>query len=548
MSSLAEQDRTWLVTILRTFRFIQGALEQKNVAVAKLRQLLFGKKTEKDKTPRMDSGMAATQANSTLDKGDQAPPAMGVAAVTQEPSVSVEAQILDQLDPPPEEAEIKPSPPGHGRRPADTWEDAKHIYHCHECYQAGQTCPQCKTGKLYPYDKPSIFARIVGQAPLAVEVHHGERLRCNVCGELFTAPLPKEVNDFPAASPAANAVAAVTKYQAATPFHRFAAVLKNYGLPLPKARLYEMAASVAYDAEPVFNALRLFAAQGELFHNDDTRVLIQSLLQENQAAEKAGIPLKRTGMFTTGIISQVGEIRIFLYFIGRNHAGENLASILAHRLPGLSPPTHVSDRSPSCQADGFLVDDGACLDHARREFKSLNALYPASCGYVVEQLKTVYRADKIAKKKQMTGADRLALHQQVSLPVMARIKLWGETQLNQKMIEPNSPLGGAIRYFLNHYPALTLFTRKIDVPLSNADCEQSLKTPIAVRKMSYFYKTEMGAQVAAILFSLIQTCTYSEKNVFEYFVALQKNAAAVRNHPELWFPWNFRLQLKSSPK
>ncbi len=28
-------------------------------------------------------------------------------------------------------------------------------------------------------------------------------------------------------------------------------------------------------------------------------------------------------------------------------------------------------------------------------------------------------------------------------------------------------------------------------------------------------------------------------NVFEYLTALQKNASQVREHPELWLPWNY---------
>lgn len=70
----------------------------------------------------------------------------------------------------------------------------------------------------------------------------GDRLRCNLCGDLFTAPAPKDVQDFPISTPEANSVAAIIKYQAATPFNRFANVLKGYGTPLPRslfARLRE---------------------------------------------------------------------------------------------------------------------------------------------------------------------------------------------------------------------------------------------------------------------------------------------------------------------
>jgi hypothetical protein len=47
-SLMNERDRKWIIAILETFRFLQAALEQKKVAIYKLKKILFGKKTEKD--------------------------------------------------------------------------------------------------------------------------------------------------------------------------------------------------------------------------------------------------------------------------------------------------------------------------------------------------------------------------------------------------------------------------------------------------------------------------------------------------------------------
>jgi transposase len=550
-SSMAEQDRTWLVSILETFRFLQKMLEQKRVAVHKLKLLLFGPKTEKDKQkpkPALKDPSKAPAATHTAPAElSLTATALTVVPVATAPAIptwsSPEEGILDFLDPRPQ-SEAQPAIPGHGRRPPDSWPNAKPVHHCHDCLVSGQVCPLCKKGRLYDYYKPAVLTRIVGAPPLGVEIHTCDRLRCNACGALFTAPLPQEVQNFPVATPEANAVAVVTKYQAATPFHRFAKVLAGYGTPIPKSRLFDLCASVAVDALPVFTALCKFGAQGELFQNDDTRVKIQSLIQENKTAERAGIELKRKGMQMSSILAQVGEHRIALYFAGRKHAGENLAKILADRMSGLGPPTQVSDRLAANAPLGFEVDDGACLDHLRREFRDLLSFYPSSCRYVLNELKTIYRADHIAKTKKMNSSERLKLHQDVSLPVMQRLKVWGQSQLDQKEVEPNSPLGGAIRYLIKHFKALTLFTRKARVPIANSACEQSLKTPIAIRKLAYFFKTESGAEVACILLSLIQTCTYSGENIFEYLVAIQNHARAVRMTPEQWFPWNFRARLQ----
>ena len=61
--------------------------------------------------------------------------------------------------------------------------------------QSGDPCPECREGKVYRQKEPATLIRIVGQAPLKATVFEMERLRCNACGEVFTASEP------PAAGP-----------------------------------------------------------------------------------------------------------------------------------------------------------------------------------------------------------------------------------------------------------------------------------------------------------------------------------------------------------
>lgn len=56
-------------------------------------------------------------------------------------------------------------------------------------------------------------------------------------------------------------------------------------------------------------------------------------------------------------------------------------------------------------------------------------------------------------------------------------------------MEPNSGLGQAISYLLNHWQKLTLFLEKPGVPLDNNVVERALKKAILHRKNSLFYKT-----------------------------------------------------------
>jgi len=88
----------------------------------------------------------------------------------------------------------------------------------HPQFQSGARCPECQKGKLYPFE-PTQLVRITGQAALSATRYVLEKLRCGLCGMLFTAPLPAGVSTQKYA-PSAVAMLAVVKYQLAVPSNR----------------------------------------------------------------------------------------------------------------------------------------------------------------------------------------------------------------------------------------------------------------------------------------------------------------------------------------
>jgi transposase len=532
--TLLEQDWNWILKILRAYHFFLNTIEHQKISIRKLKTLLFGKKTEKNsKKPNKTS-------TTVPDPG--ALPEVGNPE-TSPPADSTSGNSNNSPENPKPKSDQKPKPPGHGRRGYETW-GVEPIYHSHHL-KPGCPCPKCKTGTLYLYKEPAVWVRFVGQSPLVPEVHELERLRCNPCGALFTATPPGDLQKNPTSTPEARATAAIFKYQAATPFNRMAEIEKNFGYPIPRTRLWEMSRELAESVKPVLFALIEFAAQGQLVQNDDTGVKVLELIKEVKTAEKAGIQLNRTGMFTSVIVSRVGERRVYLFFSSRNHAGENLAKVLKARDPTLPPPTQVCDASSMNTSPGAsIVEIGGCHDHARRNFFAIKESYPKSSGYALGIWELIYKTDAEAKERKLDAEARLLLHQKESAPAMERLYQWCNRMIDEKQVEPNnSYLGDAIQYFLDHYSKLTLFLRKPGIPLSNCECEQALKTPIVVRKMAYFFKTLKGAEVGDLMFSFIATCKSAGVNLFEYLVALQNNEKKLSTASHLWLPWNYQQQL-----
>jgi transposase len=184
-----------------------------------------------------------------------------------------------------------------------------------------------------------------------------------------------------------------------------------------------------------------------------------------------------------------------------------------------------------------------CLAHGRRQFVEIAPNFPAECKHVLETLAEIYRYDEQAREQALSPGDRLRFHQTQSGPVMTELHGWLIAQLDEKCVEPNSGLGRAIRYLLNHWEPLTLFLRQPGAPLDNNICEQALRKAILNRKNALFYKTANGARVGDLFMSFIHTCELCGVNSFDYLTELQRHAAELATNPGDWLPWTYRETL-----
>lgn len=434
----------------------------------------------------------------------------------------------------------EPAPPkGHGRLGAKDFPGARCFFHPHEKLKSGERCPQCQRGNLYAIE-PGTVLRIHGTAPFEAEIHAPEKLRCSTCGTVFTANLPDKLNlDKGRADPRAHALVALLRYGSGMPMYRLEGLQKALGVPLPASTQWDMIEDLANRLYPAYRALLKLSATAVQYHNDDTGVKILEL--KKQIAEEGS---ERTGIYTTGVLAKLGPENdghdISLFFSGNRHAGENLGQVLACRPEELPKPRLMCDALSRNEPDGVSMEVAFCLDHARRQFVDLAVQFPQACRYFLERLGDVYFFD--TQTRTMPDEERLKFHQKNSQPIMDELREWARSQLEKKMVEPNSALGGALKYFLNHYEKLTGFCRVAGAPLSNAIVERLLKRAILHRKNSLFYKTQAGAWVGDVLMSLIETARLSGINVLDYLTVLYERSEALRRHPMAFLPWNYGEQ------
>ncbi len=426
---------------------------------------------------------------------------------------------------------------GHGRRSAREYTGAHWIAVNHPSLQKGQRCPKCQKGSLRLQCHRAVVLRITGSPPISATGWSLEKLRCDSCGALFTAPAPPEAGNSKYDESVAVTVA-LLRYGCGMPHYRLARLQQSLGVPLPESTQWELMEPLSEVALPIFVELQRQAAQSPVLYNDDTSMRILELRRAGSASA-AEIDPQRKGTFTTGIVGSIGEHTVALFMTGWRHAGENLAQVLQHRAKELDPPIQMCDalsRNTCGEFESMLAN---CLGHGRREFVSLANSFPEEVRFVLEQIREVYRADAQAKQLGLTAQERLLHHQTHSQPVMDELHQWMSQQLEEKKVEPNSSLGQAINYMLKHWEPLTLFLRQAGAPLDNNICERALKLAILHRKNSLSYKTLNGARTGDLFMSLIHTCRLSQINPFDYLMAIATHPQQVKVQPEAWLPWNY---------
>jgi hypothetical protein len=268
----------------------------KNASIARLRKMLFGASSEK------------TEAVVGTGMDSETPPSPGEEDRT-EPTEETDSETAPENE--------SPTPPkGHGRNGADAYHGAEKIRVAHQSLQPGDACPDCQKGTVYEMSRPGVLVRITGQAPVEAKVYQLEKLRCHLCGKVFTAQTPEGVGSAKYDATAGSMIA-LLKYGSGMAFNRMQGLQGNLGIPLPASTQWDIVRAQAKRLQPVHAELIRQASGGDVVYNDDTTIKILQLMgkrdkQEVLAEDSPDGEAKkkgRSGLFTSGIVPERGTCR-----------------------------------------------------------------------------------------------------------------------------------------------------------------------------------------------------------------------------------------------
>ena len=560
-SSLKEDTKTILARIITGYLYLIKLLDllfgsdrsQQRKSRKELKEFVDAneKSKKKKKSPdKSDKGNEESRSNENSTSGSNNEESPLESEKSSDDDLSDDDLIALPPDPEPTDNNDSESQNTREKRSNDEFNPSRCCTHNHETLSSGDRCPECGIGKVYPF-REKIIPILVGQPSIEFEQHHFSLLRCNACLKVYEPEVSKEIPCNGKATPSALASGTIMHYFLGVPFSMMSVWQKIHGQYLSPSQIWEDLMSVAMNILlPIYTAMLQSAATANLLYTDDTPLKILSLMKENKInREKKESnkkdPEDRVAMYSSNIIAVLpcGK-EIILYFHGRKYAGENLADILENRLDGDPIPIQMKDASTMNIPHDFEVVEAKCNSHALRKFKDSADTYPEESEFILKRYRAVFKWDEYCRENEFSNEERLKIHIDNSKPLMEKIHSYCKSLLEEHKVEPNSKFGEAVKYFINHYDGLVVFTSHLGAPLDNNESERALKLIIRRRKNSFFFKTLVGAKVAKVIQSVIYTAArYDTNDLMNYLTAIFQNEKHVSQFPEKWMPWNYKESL-----
>ena len=271
-AGLPEETVTVILYGLNLILWLPKLLLEQKITIARLKELLFGKGQRKKRQKAKDK----TAKKNGDDDAEPEPDANRPEETAANDSSLDDAPVSDETDLTLVEAT---SDGRSGRNPHTAYKNAVEHHITIEDLVPGQRCPQDCGGKLYQF-RPSTIIRIKGSQIGCADRYIIEKLRCSLCGEIFSAKSPE---DMGTEKYDASFVAqiGIQKYFMGMPAFRQDCYHSFIELPLPHTTQWMLYEKLAGCVLPVYNQLISIAANHWLLYYDDTPLKIVDKIHSN---------------------------------------------------------------------------------------------------------------------------------------------------------------------------------------------------------------------------------------------------------------------------
>jgi len=387
-----------------------------------------------------------------------------------------------------------------GRKALPSYLPRKEIIH--DLSDAEKTCP-CGCQLTHIGHESSEQLKII---PAKIEVikHVHLKYACLECGDTVKQakhpkqPIPKSI-----ASPGLLAHVLISKYEDHLPLYRQERAFKRIGVDIARATLSLWVIRCANLLAPLYKLLQANIQDYDVAFADETT--FQVLKEPGRPAQS------KSYMWAFGGGPPETFAYLYEYASGRSH------EVPDNFLEGFSGYLHSDGFSAyetlACKREIKLV---GCWFHARRKFVEAEKVSPKK-GLASEAIAVIKKLSKLeaaAKNKQLTPKQIRVMRQKNSKPIVEAFKTWLDKYAVTAPEE--SLIGKAISYTRKQWPKLLTYLEDGRLEMSNNRTERAIKPFVIGRKNWMFANSVDGANAAAIVLSIIETCKAHDVLPYDY--------------------------------
>lgn len=330
--------------------------------------------------------------------------------------------------------------------------------------------------------------------------HKRQKYRCKCGACIETASLPPRLIPGGRYSTKFAVQVAVDKYADHLPLERQVKIMKRQGLRVESQTLWDQILALSKVLEPAHQRLREHLLPEAVLGADETHWRVMDSARQRWHVWALCSP--------QAVYYQLEDSR---------------SAAAAHALLGGYAGKLMCDGYGAYSAlkkQGARFEIAHCWAHVRRKFVEVEELHPGQCNEVIDMIGELYEVEREARDGP--PEERARLRRERSVEITKRIHAWA---LHARAL-PQSPLGKAIAYLGSMWEGLQVYLHDPAVPIDNNGVERALRGVVVGRKNHYGSRSRRGTEVAAVLYSLIESAKLAGLDPSAYLAAA--TAAALR--------------------
>jgi transposase len=362
---------------------------------------------------------------------------------------------------------------------------------------------------------------------------------CGTHPDIIPAPAPPRLIPHSVLGVSIWVEVLLDKYAFYRPTYRLLAQWRLHGLDLALGTLTDGLHRLLPLLEPVYEALRTHNRQQTHWHGDETRWQVFATVEG------------KVGHLWYLWLVQSAQATVFTLAAGRAH--DVPEEILGPDAQGIFNVDRYKAYPAMKQVKDGSITLALCWAHQRRDFIALERSRPELHDWVsawLERISVLYRLNET--RLQVWQKDDAAFAQadhdlRAAVAALAQVARYEQAQADL------APACRAVLASLSgHWPGLTVFVDHPDVAMDNNAAERAERGPVVGRKNYYGSGAVWAGQLAAVMFSVLQTVTQWELNprlwLTGYLAACAAQGGQALAELRRWLPWTMtateRAELK----